>query len=216
MSRRKRKRQILRPRSSCELMPIKFNCPACAAAIKAPETHAGQTLPCPKCSHAVTVPQAGAENAPPGEVPPADADAKAGGGELPPDLPPQFPPVDSSPVETELPEIVTGADVPPPAPTPAVTAPTTPEPTATVSTPPLSLPAHAANAFAAPQTVARSTSVGDLTDVRIVDIEIPFWSLFKFTFRLFVCSTILGVALYAVILAIIVAIAALLGAAGLM
>lgn len=185
-------------------MPIKFNCPACAAAIKAPETHAGQTLPCPKCGHAVTVPQAPAENTPPAEVPPADADANAGAGELPPDLPPQFPPVDSSPIETELPEIVTGADVPPPAPTSTAA-------TATVSTPPLTMPADAASAFAAPQTVARPTSVGDLTDVRIVDLEIPFWSLFKFTFKLFVCSTILGVALYAVMFAVLFAIAAVLG-----
>src|SRR5690606_4741108 len=36
-------------------MPIKFHCGHCGAPIKAPDTHAGQTLPCPKCGSPVLV-----------------------------------------------------------------------------------------------------------------------------------------------------------------
>jgi len=170
-------------------MPIKFNCPACAAAIKAPETHAGETLPCPKCEHAVTVPAAELPDAPQAEV----------GIDVPPDIPPQFPPTDASPVELELPEIVTGADTPPPAPTSAA------------ATPPLPLPVNATNAFVAPQTDTRPAIRTDLTDIRIVDFDIPFWSIFKFTLKFLVSASILTVAFYAIAFVILLVFAAVFG-----
>ena len=83
-------------------MPIKFQCAACAAPIKAPETHAGETLPCPKCGQPVQVPIV-ASPAPAAAAPPA-----------PPVVPtavaveegmPQIVVQDGSPAATEFPEI---------------------------------------------------------------------------------------------------------------
>lgn len=146
-------------------MPIKFNCNACSAAIKAPETHAGQTLPCPKCGTAVTVPT-----------------VAQGASATAVDVPPAFPEPSDPEAPAELPEIVTNrVDVPPPA--PVVQYPSSEE---------------APNAYSAPQTVARPTQSLDLSDIRIVDIDVPFWSVFKFAFRFFAANLLLVAVLYGV------------------
>ncbi|MGI9457816.1 MAG: hypothetical protein ACR2NU_14720 [Aeoliella sp.] len=78
-------------------MPIKFQCAACAAPIKAPTTHAGQTLPCPKCSQPVQVPAVAAAPPAPPVVPIAAAVETV--GELP-----QIVVQDAPPVADDLPE----------------------------------------------------------------------------------------------------------------
>jgi DNA-directed RNA polymerase subunit RPC12/RpoP len=52
-------------------MPIKFQCAHCGAPIKAPDTHAGETLPCPKCGEPVLVMAAPARTARSGASPEA-------------------------------------------------------------------------------------------------------------------------------------------------
>lgn len=145
-------------------MPIKFHCPSCHAAVKAPETYAGQTLPCPKCGQPVEVPDAS-------EPTPAD---------LP--VPPAFPASDDREEEAidELPDIVIeqrGA------------------PETTV--PPLASDSGE-NPFSAPQAKRHRVMAHDLQPIKIVDLDLPFKTVFKLAFQFFVSMMLLTIAMYAI------------------
>ncbi|WP_425395049.1 hypothetical protein [Aeoliella sp.] len=162
-------------------MPIKFHCSHCQAPIKAPDTHAGHTLPCPKCGEPVLV----APEAPAPPTPPA-----------PPEPAPLEPvlPTPPEPSEESVPEIVTH------------------DPRQPTSAPPVATPPPEITSFEPPPTptggVVRDVS---LTDVRVVDLKLPFGSVFKFAVQFFLCNLLLSL----VVGLAVMLLAALLGAIGL-
>lgn len=150
-------------------MPIKFHCPHCSAAIKAPETHAGQTLPCPKCSQPVVVADEG----------------------TPPATPPAFPNIpEPEPIE-EIPEIVTRDSR-------SYTAP-----------PPLAPSPPGGNAFEAPQTPQGQVVDQTFQNIRIVDLNLPWKSVFKFAVQFFVCNMLLGFVLWVLMMLALAVLAAI-------
>lgn len=183
-------------------MPIKFQCGHCGASIKAPDTHAGQTLPCPKCGQPVVVmadvaapplpsvqpvvpPVASAPpsvppvtSAPPAAVPPSVAPPS---GAVPP--PAQVFPAVEEEGDAVIPEIV------PRGATPSVTpeldfvgaAPKTAEPIASPRAP------RAAR--------ARRARVADveLQNVRVVDVRMSWGSMFWLVFQFYVCVLALSI-----------------------
>lgn len=170
-------------------MPIKFHCSHCQAPIKAPDTHAGQTLPCPKCGQPVLVaPEAPAPPAPAAPAPPPS----------PPSPPEPVLPSAPEPVELDVPQIVThdkrpAGSVPPVATPPPVTG------------------------FEPPQTpTGGAVRDVNLTDVRVVDLKIPFGSVFKFAVQFFLCNMLLGFVLWLVMMIFVALLAGLgLGLGGL-
>lgn len=163
-------------------MPIKFNCPSCSAAIKAPDTHAGQTLPCPKCGQPVVV---------------AAAPAPTAVTSSP--TPPTLPQVEEPEPIDEVPEIITRDSR------------TTSAPPPVSSVAPAPTGAPPTDAFAAPQTRSERPLDVNLQDVRIVDLKLPFGSVFKFSVQLVLSNFLLIGVVYGVILVIGIAIFALLG-----
>ena len=150
-------------------MPIKFNCSACSVSIKAPPSHVGQTLPCPKCGLPVQVPAA---------TPSAPVASSA---------PPMAPSLNPPMVDLGLPSVTTQ---PPAAVPPAITG----APTGLPSGLPAAAPVEVAitpNAFAAPQTKSERYSPSDRQPVKIVDIQLPFKSVFKFCVQVFAVNLLL-------------------------
>lgn len=137
-------------------MPIKFQCAACAAPIKAPDTHAGHNLPCPKCGQPVQVPLAA--------TPPAAATS------APPVMPAVMPAVMDVEDQGELPQIIV-QDAPPIA---------------------AEVPEFDDSAISAPPMMSQRTTSDGLQSVRVVDLDLPFKSVFKFAFQFFISNLVFG------------------------
>lgn len=146
-------------------MPIKFQCVHCGAPIKAPDTHAGETLPCPKCGEPVLVASAPLPPPPPSGPPQVS-------------VPPTFAPPPSIGVfvgndddDEVVPRIVTGD-----------TSSSAPPELAFVGTaPPSSAP------YVSPR--GRGSQVGDveLQNVRVVDVRLSWGTVFWTAFQFYVC-----------------------------
>lgn len=149
-------------------MPIKFQCSHCNSSIKAPETHAGKNLPCPKCGQTLSVPMA--------KPAPASVATEQTGPAAEPDLPQVSAP---EPEADAIPEIIVRqpgqAKTPPPVSKGEV--PTAP------------------NAFAPPQTRSTPAANVDRSNVRIVDLRLPFSSVFRFAVQFFLCNLLLSLIL---------------------
>jgi DNA-directed RNA polymerase subunit RPC12/RpoP len=180
-------------------MPFKFQCAHCGAPIKAPDTHAGQTLPCPKCGQPVLV----------------MADP------VPPPLPtvqPSVPPVASVQPAVAPPSVA----VPPPAAVfvaaeedddavipeivirDAPTSATVPPALDFVgAAPPASEP------YASPRTRRSRVSDVELQNVRVVDVRLSWGSMFWIVFQFYVCvlalSMVVGLAflIFSMLLALV-------------
>ncbi len=58
--------------------------------------------------------------------------------------------------------------------------------------PPVSPSAPVVDAFASPQTTSTRTIDVDLQNVRVVDLKLPFGSVFRFALQFFLCNLLLG------------------------
>lgn len=155
-------------------MPIKFQCTQCQSSIKAPDTHAGKKLPCPKCGQALSVPTTKSTQA----STPATSSSTAPQEQPPTD--PALPDVAApEPQEDAIPEIVVRQPRQSSAPPPA----------------PLAEASAAPNAFAPPQTRSERVADADLSHIRIVDLRLPFSSVFRFAVQFFLCNLLLGLVL---------------------
>ena len=180
-------------------MSIKFHCPHCQASIKAPTNFLGKTLPCPKCGQPVVV----AEDSAP-EVPPPLAS-------------------EPEPVVDEVPQIVPhqpskrSANTPPPIDSTSAEASATP--TAAVP-PPIAVPpiaeaavpaTNGASAVALESATPASghSPSGELENVRIVDIQLPFMTVFRFAVQFFLANLLLGMGLGLIVMLFVTLLAAI-------
>ena len=163
---------------------IRFNCERCGVGVKAPTDRAGATLPCPKCGTALQVPNR--------QIPTTDSAS-------PPDEATQFANIAAAAKANPA--------QPPVPPAPEASAP----PAQPIIAPPISGAAPAAQSsvsdanapYSPPQTEATvSTERVSNSGVRIVDIQVPFSSVFKFAFQLWISMFLIGAVVWMIIMAI--------------
>lgn len=167
-------------------MPIRFQCNSCSAGFRASDEQAGQQLPCPKCGSVIQVPVAQATIAPSDK--PLDETESASLAET------QVNPF------AGIAEKVTadgGRAAAPPLAPPAATA-STPPPAPPAAQPPPPAPANS-NAFQSPQAPREDPREVDLTQVKITDIDLPFWSVFKLVFKAWVAALMMMFALWLIL-----------------
>lgn len=155
-------------------MAIRFQCSECGAGFKAGDSQGGVELPCPKCGANIRVPSF---DTPP-STPPANAAPRSDEAQLaPPDDP-----LDETESfgfgDTQVnPFVGLGQEKTPPPPPP-----------------PPPAPAPAANAFQSPQAPIERPRDVSLTDVRIVDIDLRFGTIFKLLLKVWIVSLAFGLA----------------------
>ncbi len=159
-------------------MPIRFQCGQCGAGFKAADAQAGQQMPCPKCGGTIQVPLPSAP--PAAEVMPEATLA-------PPDDP--LDETESASMgETRVNPFVGIAKKSPESLSQGLPTPPPPPPLAPLSP---QKPAEP-NAFESPVTPAEEPREVDLTRVKIVNIDLSFWTVLRLTLRFSLAAMLIG------------------------
>lgn len=172
-------------------MPIRFQCSQCGAGFKAGDAQGGLELPCPKCGANIQVPPPGAPMPEARLAPlddPLDETQSSGFGDT--QVNPFVRPAQPA-AEPDAGEGPPDLSAPPPPPPPAATR---------------------SNAFESPRApIERPRDVTLGGDVRVVDIKVPFWSIARLLFQIWLILLVLSFAAWALMAAVLAVVALVFG-----